>query len=362
MRNDRLVGFDDAGEASSLDRHIGKRRPLVERQAEHARTPELEHASHHLTGLEERLAQEMEHDVLCADARMKLALEQDAHGLGNLYPDIARPPGVRHVGRPHPESEAPEGARHARMTVRACDDLTGKRDLFDDFVVTDRFGADDTAVVEHFAVELDAPARGKVSLHGGGSSFVLHVQTRVAVLLAHHPIDQRQVIPKRVNALRALDAGIGPESSAKQRVGHGRDVFVRKANVGLHEERISGLHRGDTDSVANAVYDRVTSEDLLGQCHRAPSRGDDGRPRCSRNPRLAVRKEPTALDDLSANRVEPSRELCDRSGSLAHSRCAESAPCRCSVEEPDVLGGVLPIDLFEARRDDEPHPPPPGNM
>ena len=37
-----LVGLDDAGEATGLDRHVGERRALVERQPDRARTAELE--------------------------------------------------------------------------------------------------------------------------------------------------------------------------------------------------------------------------------------------------------------------------------------------------------------------------------
>src|SRR5580704_4203393 len=129
----------------------------------------------------------MEHHVLRADPRGELALEQDAHGLGNFDPDISRPPGVRHVGRPDSESKAPERPGHTGVAVGTRDDLPGKRDLLDDLVVANRFGANDAAVLEHLSVELDAPARGEVSLHGS-EQLRLHVQTHVAVLLAHYAI------------------------------------------------------------------------------------------------------------------------------------------------------------------------------
>ena len=82
-----------------------------------------------------------EHHVLRRNVVALSTSKYEADDFGDSDAYVFRVPGVRHVGRADPEGEAAEHARHARVRVRADDELAGQRNVLNDCVVADGLGA-----------------------------------------------------------------------------------------------------------------------------------------------------------------------------------------------------------------------------
>ncbi len=164
--DDHLVGLDDAGEAARLDRHVGERRALVERQRARCRRRRTRAPCRCPRPLLKNGWLRMWSITSFAQTpRAEPAAQDEARRLGHGDAHVAREPRVGHVGRADAEREAAERARHARVRVGARDDLPGERDLLDHLVVADGLRADELAVALDLAVELDARALREVVLH-----------------------------------------------------------------------------------------------------------------------------------------------------------------------------------------------------
>ena len=324
--DDDLVGLDDPGEAAGLDGHVREGRALVERHRPDAVAGELEHLADPLPRLEERLAEDVEHDVLRADAVREEAGEDEARRLRDGDADVLRVPGVRHVGRTDAEREAAERARHAGVRVGTGDELARERELLDHLVVADGLRADELAVAMNLSVELHALTL-RERLLDGGELLGLLLQPHVAVRARHHEIEEREMIAEREDALGIGDHRVLAHLRGEERLRHRRHVLVAEADVRAGEERVAGLHRDRAELSGLRVDDDVRGEDLLAEGHRARGRRHRGRRRLAGEARAVVREEAAVLDDGRADRVEALRELA-RSGSLRRAGCARSARSR----------------------------------
>ena len=161
------------------------------------------------------------------------------------------------------------------------------------------------------------------------------------------------MIAEHENALRVAQPRRRAESLAKERLGHGRDVLVRKPQIDAREEGVTGCYRANPELIGACVGDRVRRQDLLAQRHRA-GRRCNGRRRDTASEALCVVGKKTAAWTIAAlDGIETPGELFDGNGLAALGETWDERQVG-ARQKADVLG-ILPINLFDARRDDEPH-------
>jgi hypothetical protein len=141
-----------------------------------------------------------------------------------------------------------------------------------------------------------------------------------------------------------------PKARAEERVGHRRDVLVREAHVGAHEERVARGHRGDAHAVGGASVDGVGGDDLLARVI-GPRRGVEGRGRHLPRRRALLYSNSPPYSTMSAEMGSSPRVNSARG--IASPRAMRGEAEIGAGEQPDVLR-VLPVDLLDVLRDDEP--------
>src|ERR1051325_7082219 len=138
-------------------------------------------------------------------------------------------------------------------------------------------------------------------------SFSSFQQTHLTMFRRHYAPDERQVISKRNDRFRSGNTRVSAERLFEQRLCHRRDVLVRKAHVGKRKQRVTRLHRCNTDLPGGD--ERMPRDDLRDDRHRAWSslerRGRD----LSGESCFVVVEQTTVRNDVLRDRIETLREL-----------------------------------------------------
>src|ERR1700749_1816836 len=341
-----FVGLDDACEAARLDGHVRQGRALVNRPTFQAVARELQDLPDAFALLHVLGREYDEHHVLRRHVRTLLALQDEAHDLGDFDANVLRVPGVRHVGRADAEGEAAEHARHAGVRVCADDELTRKRDVLPDRVVTDGFGP------ALFGPPVEGyPLPVRETLLRGREPVGAVEQAHAPLLFGHHTADESEVVAEGVDRFGFRDARLTAQRLIEQTLRHRRHVLVREAHVRDREERVARFDGLDADS--SGAHERVPRDDLLDDVHRPLSGFERGRRDTACEPGLVVVEEAAVLDYLLRDWVGPARELFERNLLAAPYPFDEPEVGR--SEQPNVLA-VLPVNLLDGLRDDESEP------
>src|SRR6185295_18032960 len=120
-----------------------------------------------------------------------------------------------------------------------------------------------------------------------------------------------QVITKRKHRFGLSDASVRAERLFQERLRHRGYVLMREAYVSNSKERVSRLHRRNTNF--SSLNKRMPRNDLLDDSHRPVRLFRWGTERWwrhfTRYSRFVVIEEPTVFNDVSGDGIEAAREL-----------------------------------------------------